>query len=84
MELPHQSSNTCRLAWPWNWGAKVGHNELLRPSPVLPTSAWPPSTGALVREEEDATAEMAWFTGDMSPDPRFSSAEGLVLAQVTV
>ena len=40
MELPHQSSNTCRLAWPWNWGAEVGHHELLCPSPgSLPCSA---------------------------------------------
>lgn len=33
VELPHQSSNTCRLAWPWNWGAEVGHRELLHASP---------------------------------------------------
>lgn len=70
MELPHQSSNTCRLAWPWNWGAEVGHNELLHPSPVLPTSACPTSTGVLVREEKDAAAATGWFTGDMGPDPR--------------
>lgn len=59
MELPHQSSNTCRLAWPWNWRAEERDHELLCPShvlPCIPASAMAPSTGELVREKEDAVA----------------------------
>lgn len=88
VELPHQSSNTCRLAWPWNWGAEVGHHELLCPSPAsLPCSAnlgHGPGTGALVTAKEDAAAVTGWSAGDMAPNPCFSSAESLGLAQVTI
>lgn len=85
VELPHQSSNTCRLAWPWNWEAEGGHRELLHPSPVLPTSATVPGTGALVRVKEDAAAATTgWSAGVMGPDPCFSSTEGLGLVQLTI